>query len=220
MTRVLYLHGLSADPDGRKRWKIAAEPGFTVEAPALPFSSIDDIMRSSMNPAAGNFFTAACDIAQSAANVFQPDVIVGSSMGGAVALRIDSPAARVLIAPATTSRLGGIPGLPREWRIPSRTVILHSQNDEWVPFASSVRLLEQATRLDTPGDSAVIAAIGRRLQEEGYSTVHERLVRIGRDHRCNEPDASDASNKNPDPLLAMIHAVHIVARADIAGAHA
>lgn len=213
MTRVLFLHGASAGPHGRKRQALDGERDFTVTAPALPFPSVGDVVRTVMNPTAGDWsgYRRACEVAQAAADAFGPDVIVGSSMGGAVALGIESPAGRVLIAPATTLHVVRVPGLPREWRIPARTVILHSGSDEIVPFAASARLLEEATKVATPGDAAVIDSIRRQLVEAGYSTLHDRLVRIGRDHQCNEPHPQDVLNKGLCPLVAMIRAVRIVA---------
>lgn len=211
MTRVLFLHGSNAGPHGRKRQRLDGEPGFTVEGPALPFSSPGEIVRLAMNTAAGEWFRVPCAIAQSAADAFHPDVIVGSSMGGAVALAIESPAARVLIAPATTVNFFHPPGLPRRWRVPARTVILHSQSDELVPFGASVRLLAGAAASATAGAAAAIDAIRLKLQAAGYSPLHDRLVRIGCDHRCNDPAPQDAGKKHLHPLEAMIQAVRIAA---------
>lgn len=41
--------------------------------------------------------------------------------------------------------------------------------------------------------------------------LHDRLVRIGRDHQCNEPHPQDVLNKGLCPLHAMIRASRIVA---------
>lgn len=213
MTRVLYLHGMSAGPLGRKRHKLAAEPGFSVHAPALPFPSFGDFLQSAMMPEAGDWcgYHHAREIAQAAADDFQPDVIVGSSMGGAVALGVNSAAARVLIAPATRTYFMRLPGLPREWQVPARTVILHARGDLMVPCAASIRLLEEATRAATPEEAAAIRMIGRRLEQDGYATLQDRLVRIGKDHQCNEPDPRDTWNRDGDPHRAMIRAIRIVA---------
>lgn len=213
MPRVLYLHGLNADPFGGKRAALDGEEDFVVEAPALQFPSVIDIVLSALEPSAGDGwgYARSCAIAQAAADGFEPDVIVGSSMGGAVALSIASPAARVLIAPATKTHGLFIPGIPQEWLIPVRTVILHSGRDEFVPFDASGQLLEHAAGRATPEETAVIDTIRQKLQALGYAVSHDRLVRIGRNHQCNEPDPGDTANREPDPHLAMIRAVRIVA---------
>jgi hypothetical protein len=158
-------------------------------------------------------FPEACAIAQAAAHMFEPDVIVGSSMGGSIAIGIRSPAARVLIAPATAISVGGstVPNLVSDSRLPVRSVILHSQADEIVPFSASLRLLEAAANRADPGDAATMAVIQEQLREAGYAPQHGRLIPIGRDHQCNDPDPADAWNRDPDPHRAMIRCVEILA---------
>lgn len=214
MRRVLFLHGMSAGPRGRKRQRLDGQPDFTVKGPPLPFSNINDVVRMVLNPVAGEWFRRPCAIAQSVADEFRPDVIVGSSMGGAVALAIDSPAARVLIAPATTLRWMHPPGLPLRWRIPARTVILHSKSDELVPFEASVRVLKDASISATAQESAVIDEIRMKLQAAGYEPPHDRLLRVGRDHQCNDPAPQDAGANHLHPLEAMSRAVRIVCSID------
>ena len=155
-----------------------------------------------------------CRIIQQAADEFQPDVIVGSSMGGVVALGVTSPASRVLIAPATTVSFKGISSptnLLASTRLPARTIILHAEADEVVPFAASLELLEVAAKRADPGEAATMAVIQERLIEAGYTPRHGRLIPIGRDHRCNDPDPADTSNRDPHPHRAMITSVRILA---------
>src|SRR5918911_564196 len=82
--KILFLHGWKSVPGGVKPTYLA-QHGHEVINPALP----DDD------------FAEALRIAQAEYDKHQPDVVVGSSRGGAVALNIDSGEARlVLLCPA------------------------------------------------------------------------------------------------------------------------
>jgi len=79
-------------------------------------------------------FAEAVQIAQAEFDRHQPQVVVGSSRGGAVAMNIKSGSAKlVLLCPAWkkygTARTVG-----------KRTVILHSRADDVVPFSDSEEL--------------------------------------------------------------------------------
>lgn len=118
---MLYLHGLGARPGGFKP-RFLAEHGYELINPALP----DDD------------FAASIEIAQAAYDEGSPDLIVGSSRGGAVALNIatgETP--QLLIAPAW-----------RRWgkgtKTHRQTLILHSAHDELIPLDDSRRLAEQS----------------------------------------------------------------------------
>ena len=83
-------------------------------------------------------FAAAVGIAQKEFNQHLPDVVVGSSRGGAVAINIDSGDAKlVLICPAW-----------KYWgttkSVKPNTVILHSRDDEAIPFADSEELVSNS----------------------------------------------------------------------------
>lgn len=117
---VLFLHGLDSRPGGVKPMTLAAA-GITVANPALPR---DD-------------FAASMAIARQCLEESTPDVIVGSSRGGAVALALKADLRLVLVAPA--------------WKFyavdpiaPANTIILHSAHDAIIPLADSVELAEQA----------------------------------------------------------------------------
>lgn len=115
--RILFLHGWHSTPGGRKP-SFLAERGHQVLNPSL---CPDD-------------FEKALASAQQAFDQGNPEVVVGSSRGGACALNLrvgDTPL--VLVCPAwkhwgkaTTAKQG--------------TLILHSPHDEAVPFADSVEL--------------------------------------------------------------------------------
>src|SRR4051794_29479244 len=116
--KILFLNGWRAAPGGVKP-TLLARHGHDVITPRL---SDDD-------------FGEAVRIAQAEFDKHRPDVVVGLSRGGAVAVNIDTGAARlVLLCPgwkkwgsATTVKPG--------------TVILHSRTDEVVPFAFSEELV-------------------------------------------------------------------------------
>ncbi len=119
--KILFLHGWNSKPGGMKPSFLLSH-GHEVINPAL---SDDD-------------FASAVKVAQAEYDKHKPDVVVGSSRGGAVAMNIksgDTPL--VLLCPAwknwgkvTTLKMG--------------SVILHSRNDEVIPFANSEELLSKS----------------------------------------------------------------------------
>lgn len=104
-------------------------------------------------------FEVAVQMAQAEYDKHQPDVIVGSSRGGAVAMNIDSKATPlVLLCPAW-----------KNWG-PAKTIkvqsaVLHSQSDDVIPFSDSQELL-----------------VNSGLQPE-------TLIEVGNDHRLADPDS-------------------------------
>jgi len=127
--KVLYLHGWNSVVGGVKPTYLKTH-GHDVIEPAL---NHDD-------------FQAALQTAQAAFNRHQPEVVVGSSRGGAVALNIDSGSARLIQICPAWKKWGRVkiakPG----------TLILHSGADEVVPFQDSVDLIS----LSGLPDSALI----------------------------------------------------------------
>ena len=135
----LFLHGKESGPGGTKA-RFLAEYGFTVINPALPK---DD-------------FEESVSIAQAAFDEHNPAVVVGSSRGGAAAMNINiGDAGLVLLAPAW-----------KKWgnakTVKSQTRVIHSRQDELIPFADSEALV-------TSSPKAV-------------------LVEIGDDHRLSTPE--------------------------------
>jgi|TARA_Y100000310_G_scaffold338790_1_gene429475 hypothetical protein len=134
--KVLFLHGLESKPGGTKP-TFLQEHGFEILNPLLPKKD----------------FLKSCDIAQGLVDSHQPDVIVGSSRGGAVAMAIDPKGAElILIAPAWVNFLG-----PSQ--VPARASILHSQLDDVVPFANSFDLSVKS------GASLVDCGRGHRMDD-------------------------------------------------------
>jgi alpha-beta hydrolase superfamily lysophospholipase len=143
--KILFLHGWHSIPGGVKPTYLASH-GHDVINPAL-----DD-----------DDFEEAVQTAQAEYDRHQPDVIVGSSRGGAVAMNIDSGSTpHVLLCPAW-KRWGKVK------KAKPGTLILHSEADEVIPFAES-RELVLASSLP---DSA--------------------LVVVGNDHRLADPEPLQA----------------------------
>ena len=143
--KVLFFHGLEGNPNGTKIQFLKAN-GCEVVAPALSRDDFDGDLRS----------------AQQAFDEQQPDVVVGSSRGGAVAVNIDAgDTPLVLIAPAW-----------QHWgtatSVNANTTILHSQQDDLVPIAGSRQLLSNS------------------------GLPAERLVVVGKEHRMSDDEALQA----------------------------
>ena len=112
--KVLLLHGKESQPGGRKAQAIQSA-GHELVNPDLRFD-----------------WDEAIQIAQRAFDLHNPDVVVGSSRGGAIAINIDTRGApRVLIAPAWNM-------FGSENSVSSNTTILHCKEDRVVPYEDSV----------------------------------------------------------------------------------
>lgn len=116
MKKILLLHGKESQPGGSKAAAILSA-GYEL-----------------INPDLRTGWGEALQRAQDAVDTHKPDVVVGSSRGGALAVNIDTNGApRVLIAPAW--RMFG-----SATSVPGNTVILHSRVDDIVPFEDSEEL--------------------------------------------------------------------------------
>ena len=137
--KILFLHGWHSVPGGVKP-SYLIQHGHEVINPAL---HNDD-------------FAGAIRTTQAKYDRHQPDVIVGSSRGGAVAMNLDSGSTPlVLLCPAwrrwgtaTTAKPG--------------TVILHSEADDVIPIADS-RELVRASGL--PDSALVVVGTDHRLAD-------------------------------------------------------
>src|ERR1700720_3909201 len=139
--KILFLHGWQSVPGGVKP-TFLAQHGHEVVNPKLPDEDVNEAVR----------------IAQDEFDKHQPDVVVGSSRGGAVALTIDSGDARlVLLCPAW-----------KKWgtakTVKAGTVILHSRADDVIPFADSEELVKNSGLLSSA------------------------LIEVGNDHRLAVPE--------------------------------
>jgi hypothetical protein len=139
--RILFLHGWQSVPGGVKPTHLARH-GHEVINPKLPDEDFEEAVR----------------IAQAEFDMHQPDVVVGSSRGGAVAMNIDSGSARlVLLCPAWKKR-----GTTRT--VKPGTVILHCRADDVVPFAHSEELVRNS------------------------GLPESALIEVGCDHRLADPE--------------------------------
>jgi alpha/beta superfamily hydrolase len=116
--KILFLHGWHSVPGGVKPTYLK-DHGHEVINPAL-----DD-----------DDFAAAVATAQAEFDRHQPQVVVGSSRGGAVAMNIKSGEAKlVLLCPAWKK-------FDMVKRVKPGTVILHSRADDVISFADSEELV-------------------------------------------------------------------------------
>ena len=119
--KVLFLHGWQSAPGGVKPTYLK-DHGHEVLNPALPDDDFD----------------AAVRIAQAEFDQHRPDVVVGSSRGGAVAMNINSGSTPLVLLCPAWKKWG------TEKTVKPGTVILHSRADEVVPFASSEELVKNS----------------------------------------------------------------------------
>jgi hypothetical protein len=139
--RILFLHGWHSVPGGLKP-TFLKDAGHIVLNPAL---DADD-------------FDAAVRTAQQAYDDGQPDVVVGSSRGGAVAVNIESgDTPLVLLCPAWKN-------WGKATTVRYNAVILHSRADDVIPFADSEELVRNS------------------------GLPESALVEIGTDHRLADPE--------------------------------
>jgi len=137
---ILFFHGWHSTPGGLKPTYLK-DHGHTVLNSALP----DDD------------FQQAVAIAQAEYDQHHPDVVVGSSRGGAVAMNVDSGTTPlVLLCPAW-----------KTWgtatRVKPQTTILHSRGDETVPFADSEELVRNS---GLPSSALIDVGTEHRLADE------------------------------------------------------
>ncbi len=143
--RILFLHGWHSVVGGVK--------------PTFLKSSGHDVLNPALDD---DDFDAAVATAQQVFDTMKPDVIVGSSRGGAVAMNLrsaDTP--MVLLCPAW-KRWG------RADRIKNQSWVLHSRDDDVIPFEHSEEL---------------IAASGLSA---------DRLLEVGHDHRLADDGSLSA----------------------------
>lgn len=119
--KILFLHGWRSVPGGVKPSYLARH-GHEVINPALPDED----------------FAEAVRIAQAEFDRCRPDVVVGSSRGGAVAMNLQIGDARLVLLCPAWKRWG------TARRVKPGTVILHSRADDTIPFAESEELIRDS----------------------------------------------------------------------------
>jgi hypothetical protein len=139
--KILFLHGWQSVPGGIKPTYLA-QHGHEVINPKLSDEDFNEAVR----------------IAQVEFDRQQPMMIVGSSRGGAVAMNLNSGAAKlVLLCPAWKKF-----GTART--VKPGTVILHSRADDVIPYGDSEELVK-CSGLPASG-----------------------LIEVGTDHRLADPE--------------------------------
>ena len=150
--RILFLHGWTSVPGGVKP-TFLKDHGHTVFNPKLPDEDFEEAVRT----------------AQEEFDKHQPQVVVGSSRGGAVAMNIDSGNARLVLLCPAWKRWGTAktvkPGM----------VILHSRADDVIPFGDSEELVR---------NSGLPASA---------------LIEVGNDHRLADPEPLERMLKECGP---------------------
>ena len=119
--RILYLHGWQSIPGGVKL-AFLVQHGHEVVNPRLPDED----------------FAEAVRIAQAEFDNYHPQVVIGSSRGGAVAMNINSGEARLVLLCPAWKRWG------TARTVKTGTVILHSRADDVVPFGDSEELAKNS----------------------------------------------------------------------------
>jgi len=115
--KILFLHGWHAAPGGSKPTFLARH-GHEVIQPKLPDDDFDEAVR----------------IAQEEFDKHQPQVVVGQSRGGTVAINMNSGSAKLVLLSPGWKKWG------KAKTVKANTVILHSRADNVVPFADSEEL--------------------------------------------------------------------------------
>jgi hypothetical protein len=140
MPRILYLHGLHSKPGGVKPTFLRSI-GFEVINPHLPDEDFPESVRRAREAFGSEF----------------PDVVVGSSRGGAVALAVPTGEFPVVLIAPAWKRWGdaGVVATPR-------TVILHSEGDEVIPIGDSRELM---TRSGLPPDALRVVGIDHNMTD-------------------------------------------------------
>ena len=134
--QILFLHGWSSD--GGTKTMFLRGAGYDVTTPAL-----SDLC-----------FWRAVSQARSAYDDLQPDVLVGSSRGAAVAMNLDAKhTPMVLLAPAWKSW-----GKATSIKNAASCIIIHSPKDDLVPFSDTLELSQ-----NSPGVAVIPGGIDHRL---------------------------------------------------------
>jgi len=158
--KILFLHGWQSIPGGVKPTYLK-DHGHEVINPALP----DDD------------FAAALKIAQAEFDKHQPDVIVGSSRGGALAMNLDAgDTPLVLLCPAWKKY-----GTAKTIR--ANSTILHSRADDVVPFADSEELVPNS---GLPAYTLVETGSDHRLADEESLEMMLEACRMDEDEEDDE----------------------------------
>jgi hypothetical protein len=119
--KILFLHGWQSIPGGVKPTFLASH-GHEVINPKLPDDDFD----------------AALAIAQAEFDQHRPEVIVGSSRGGAIAMNLSKDGTPLVLLCPAWKKFGEVN------TVKPVTIILHSRADDVVPFGYSEQLVNNS----------------------------------------------------------------------------
>ena len=154
--KILFLHGLGSTVGGVKP-TFLAQHGHEVFNPKLPDDNFDE----------------AVQVGQEEFDGHHPDVVVGSSRGGAVAMNIDSGSTPLVLLCPAWKRFG------TATTVNPGTVILHSKADDMVPFTDSVELVKNS---GLSWDSLIVVGSDHRLgDDKSLKTMIEAVERVIRE---------------------------------------
>ncbi len=161
--KILFLTGYGSRPGGPASAALRAE-GHSIVEPDLPDGS----------------FARSVTLAQRIFHRHQPDLVVGWSRGGAVAMSLDSHGTPlILIAPAWKS-----------WGTRSSVhddvTILHSPHDDLVPIGDSQELLQNSEL--SPQQLLAVGEDHHMIDDEAVLTLLEAVEILGK--RCGKKRAA------------------------------
>jgi hypothetical protein len=152
--KILYLHGWNSVCGGVKPTSLAAL-GHEVIEPELSDEDFDEALR----------------VAQAEWQRVSPDVVVGSSRGGALAMNLDAGEVPLVLLCPAWKRWG------RAGTVKPGTRILHSREDEVVPFGDTLELLRDSG-LD--GSALIVTGENHRLFDPASLSAMAAAVRQAR----------------------------------------
>lgn len=156
---ILFLHGWESTPGGKKP-QYFQDHGHTVLNPALPADSFEETLQ----------------IAQEAFDQDGPDIVIGSSRGGAAAMNLSSGETPLLLICPAWKNWGEAKS------VKSGTVIVHSPQDEIVPFAHSQELVT----VSSSGVRLIEAGTDHRMaDDETLAAILALAISLTQKHRFN-----------------------------------
>jgi hypothetical protein len=184
--KILFLHGWQSVPGGVKPTYLT-DHGHEVINPKLPDEDFDEVVR----------------IAQAEFDQHHPQVVVGSSRGGAVAMNINNGSAKlVLVCPAW-----------KKWgtakKVRPDTVILHSRADDVVPFTHSEELAKNG------GATLIEVDVDHRLADPEPLAAMLKACEIPERTRIKSEESMTQKAKYDPPQSSTGDNVHTLVRAGV-----
>ncbi|MEI7685086.1 MAG: alpha/beta hydrolase [Planctomycetota bacterium] len=184
--RILFLHGWHSVPGGVKPIYLK-DHGHEVLNPAL-----DD-----------DEFALAVNTAQAEFDLHQPQVVVGSSRGGAVAMNINSGAAKLVLLCPAWKKFG------KAKTVKPGTVILHSRGDDVVPFGDSEELAKNS------GATLIEVGTDHRLADPEPLAAMLKACEIPERTRIKSEESMTQKAKYDPPQSSTGDNVHTLVRAGV-----